>query len=272
LPVIAMTANAMQSDRALALEAGMNDHVGKPFNLDELVRVIRQHCRRAPLLTATAPNPAAVPAPVAAGGLQLAGFDGDAALQRFGHDSLLYHTALLQFDAEVQRALAALPAQLPDDAAGRRRVGAALHSLRGMSATVGADALVQVAHQLEHGPALGDAALWQQGRAQLASAVAAAAASAATLARQLAPAPVPAASAAPPPVPLALLPAALQALHERLAAASTDALPLWDTVWRDYGGQLPAQLAPLQQAIDQFDFSAAAGYCAQLLQQYTVTE
>ena len=40
LPVIAMTANAMASDRAACLAAGMNDHVGKPFEIDHLVATL----------------------------------------------------------------------------------------------------------------------------------------------------------------------------------------------------------------------------------------
>jgi signal transduction histidine kinase len=40
LPIIAMTANALTSDRDACLQAGMNEHVGKPFKLDVLVAVI----------------------------------------------------------------------------------------------------------------------------------------------------------------------------------------------------------------------------------------
>jgi PAS domain S-box-containing protein len=48
LPIIAMTANAMVSDREAALEAGMNDHVGKPFDLDELIAAIQRQTATAP--------------------------------------------------------------------------------------------------------------------------------------------------------------------------------------------------------------------------------
>jgi PAS domain S-box-containing protein len=40
LPIIAMTANAMAADRERCLAAGMNDHIGKPIDPDELVRVL----------------------------------------------------------------------------------------------------------------------------------------------------------------------------------------------------------------------------------------
>jgi CheY-like chemotaxis protein len=47
LPIVAMTANAMDSDRQACLEAGMNEHVGKPFNMAHLVRVLLQVTGRA---------------------------------------------------------------------------------------------------------------------------------------------------------------------------------------------------------------------------------
>ncbi|MRI32057.1 hypothetical protein EOPP23_03460 [Endozoicomonas sp. OPT23] len=37
LPVLAMTANAMAGDRAKALEAGMNDHIAKPINFEDML-------------------------------------------------------------------------------------------------------------------------------------------------------------------------------------------------------------------------------------------
>ena len=47
LPIIAMTANAMASDRMLCLEAGMNDHIAKPIDPDQLFGVLLRWIRRA---------------------------------------------------------------------------------------------------------------------------------------------------------------------------------------------------------------------------------
>lgn len=42
LPIIAMTANAMVSDRKDAQRAGMSDHLAKPINVEEMFSVVRQ--------------------------------------------------------------------------------------------------------------------------------------------------------------------------------------------------------------------------------------
>ena len=45
LPIIAMTANAMNTDRAESLKAGMNEHIGKPFDPEALKRLLGKWCR-----------------------------------------------------------------------------------------------------------------------------------------------------------------------------------------------------------------------------------
>ena len=45
LPIIAMTANAMAADREKCLKAGMNDHIGKPIDPDELFSVLLRWAR-----------------------------------------------------------------------------------------------------------------------------------------------------------------------------------------------------------------------------------
>ena len=43
LPIIAMTANAMEEDKEAALKSGMNAHIAKPFNIDEFVAVLGKY-------------------------------------------------------------------------------------------------------------------------------------------------------------------------------------------------------------------------------------
>ena len=43
IPIIAMTANAFSEDKQAALDAGMNDHVAKPINMNILVPMIRKY-------------------------------------------------------------------------------------------------------------------------------------------------------------------------------------------------------------------------------------
>jgi two-component system, sensor histidine kinase and response regulator len=46
LPIIAMTANAMAADREKCLKAGMNDHIGKPIDPDQLFSVLLRWAER----------------------------------------------------------------------------------------------------------------------------------------------------------------------------------------------------------------------------------
>ncbi|MCL2740666.1 MAG: response regulator, partial [Oscillospiraceae bacterium] len=45
VPIIAMTANVFREDVERCLESGMDGHVGKPINLDEVVAKMRAHLK-----------------------------------------------------------------------------------------------------------------------------------------------------------------------------------------------------------------------------------
>ena len=159
LPVIAMTANAMASDKEACIAAGMNDHVGKPFDLSHLVQVLltRTHrfTRSDTLTNASVETGNDKTTNEAAAGsahgdaLQSASaLDIDAALARLGGNAALYETitqSYLQeagdFANQLDRLLVA------DDLTSAARL---LHTVKGLSATVGAVGMAAVAKSAEN--------------------------------------------------------------------------------------------------------------------------
>ena len=43
IPIIAMTANVFREDIEQCLEAGMNSHIGKPLDINEVIEILRQY-------------------------------------------------------------------------------------------------------------------------------------------------------------------------------------------------------------------------------------
>jgi signal transduction histidine kinase/CheY-like chemotaxis protein len=141
LPVIAMTANAMASDRAACLAAGMNDHVGKPFELDQLVDLLLRYTGR-PASSEDEAIPALATAPAAVTGLNTS-----AALHRLGGNINFFGTLLQAFARELALAPDQLRTHL--QASDQNAAVLTLHTLKGLAATVGAEHLAQVASDLE---------------------------------------------------------------------------------------------------------------------------
>jgi len=166
-PIVAMTANAMPADRQAALESGMVDHIGKPFDLVQLIDVILQHAQpvqaetAAPGLAAPVASPSDADAAGEAGesALPEPGLNSAAALKRMGGLQSVYVIALRSFIAEAGK----LAAQLEAADAARDRAAAlpALHTLKGLAGTVGADRLATLA-QLAERALKEDGAAWAQ--------------------------------------------------------------------------------------------------------------
>ncbi|WP_226444662.1 PAS domain S-box protein [Acidovorax radicis] len=167
LPIIAMTANAMDADRQRCFAAGMNDHVAKPIEPRLLWAALGRWIRPRPglggaLQPPTAPvGPAGAQAPVspplkaAVGGTvahidlpTVEGLDTGLGLRRALGKPDLYVELLRRFSmgqetvlAELQQALSANNTHLAERLA---------HTLRSVAANIGAQAVSDRAQALEH--------------------------------------------------------------------------------------------------------------------------
>jgi CheY-like chemotaxis protein len=269
LPIIAMTANVMASDRAACLAAGMNDHVGKPFELNHLVSVLLHHVGRpafAGQATDSAPEHRAAPVDdVPVGALQVEGMQLNQALARMGGNTAMYAQALQSFVND----LPAKPAELERllVAGTGADVVRMLHTLKGLSATVGASALSQTVAQLEK-TCKGDLAQLNADALvdQLQTAITLAMQRIAPVLAHYAPAPqavVQAEGAAP--LDLALFHADLQALVELLRRSDMRAMDAHMQLQQRGGTQKQTQLQPLREAMDKLDFAAALQICEGLI-------
>ena len=150
LPIIAMTANAMASDRMLCLEAGMNDHIAKPIDPDQLFGVLLRWLRRGDGdgkgLT-TVPTPRGADTQASTIELAVPGIDMRAGLKRTGGNPRRYEILLRKFAEQQSDTIAAMQSALSaGDPATAERVA---HSLKGAAGTLGAQALSEAAAKAE---------------------------------------------------------------------------------------------------------------------------
>jgi len=145
VPIIAMTANAMDSDREACLAAGMNEHMGKPFDIAKLVSLL---IRVSGFYAAhTAAAPAWLPEASADTDVDVPGLDLRTALARMAGKRALYVHSARDFCGVLNTTFDTLHALL--QAQDWKALAQQLHTLKGNAATLGASALAAKAAQME---------------------------------------------------------------------------------------------------------------------------
>ncbi|KQQ67812.1 diguanylate cyclase [Pseudomonas sp. Leaf127] len=155
LPILAMTANAMEGDRERAQACGMNDHISKPLNVDGMFATLAKWIhpkpsRHKPALSSLAPTLADLPE-------RIEGIDIAAGLSTCMGRRDLYLRLLRKFRDTQTGFPEQFQAALADpDASAASRLA---HNLRGTAGNIGAKAVAQAAGALEGACKAGDQAL-----------------------------------------------------------------------------------------------------------------
>lgn len=154
LPIIALSAGVLESDRAQALAAEMDDFVQKPFERRELLERVAAHAARFRTRLPSAP-PAAEPLPD--DWPEIDGIDGADARARLGGDRQIFSSLLERLARDLDDFCAEVRAET--GLGGLAHWAARLHKLRGTAGNLGAHRFAQAAAELEKRARAGDTAL-----------------------------------------------------------------------------------------------------------------
>jgi CheY-like chemotaxis protein len=148
LPIIAMTANAMEQDKQQATQSGMNDHIAKPIDVKEFFDVLGKWINipeeRRPAQSTKDKDQAddiqAIP--------EIDHIDTKTGLSRVAGNSKLYLKLLNKF--KISQADAIQRIQTTFNKNDRETAKREAHTLKGVAGNIGADALQQAAETVEN--------------------------------------------------------------------------------------------------------------------------
>ena len=251
LPIVAVSAHAMDDERERCLVLGMNAHISKPFEPELLYATLAQFRSAASALrpgpvtsaAARAPDPPALELPV------VPGLDTRLGLRHAGGNAALY-LQLLQRFVDAYGELGPSVRQLLQQE-GWETIVREAHTLKGLAASLGAATVGVAAQALQRSAVARDGAL---ARRDLAAAEAALAPLIAALRAAFASAPPRRAEATQTPG----TPAWLSRLHALLAQGDAEARDVWASQRAQVQLAWPAmQFGKIDAAIEGFEFDAA---------------
>jgi PAS domain S-box-containing protein len=148
LPIIALTAHAFKEERDRCEAAGMNDHLAKPIDPDQLYSVVLRWVHPGKVVTASTHSESGKSMALPDGFPDsLPGIDVAAALKRVGGNSKLLRKILIEFRNQNRTTMADIRQALAIRDRGKALQLA--HTLKGVAGTIGATALAATAREFE---------------------------------------------------------------------------------------------------------------------------
>jgi CheY-like chemotaxis protein/HPt (histidine-containing phosphotransfer) domain-containing protein len=148
MPIIATTANAMASDKEACRVAGMNDHVSKPINIDELVNAILRCCDN---VAHGSHGSHDVPNDLSQSDNEQPGTDlkieSDEALKRLGGNVGLYAKLVARFKEDADQLIEQFKQHIEQHDPDKAMLAA--HTLKGLAGTLGTTTLADYARDVE---------------------------------------------------------------------------------------------------------------------------